>query len=36
MTAVVTAGNFAGGLGLVTLTHITQAMGSRGSDDSDD
>ncbi len=31
MIAVVTAGNLAGGLGLVTLTHITQAMGARES-----
>ena len=29
MVAVVTAGNFAGGLGLVTFTHVTQAMGAR-------
>ncbi|MFB6140806.1 MAG: formate/nitrite transporter family protein [Halosimplex sp.] len=28
MTAVVTAGNFVGGLGLVTLTHVTQAIGA--------
>ncbi|MFC7194012.1 formate/nitrite transporter family protein [Halosimplex aquaticum] len=33
MTAVVTAGNFAGGLGLVTVTHITQAMGAHESDE---
>jgi len=26
---VVTAGNLAGGLGLATLTHVTQVMGSR-------
>ncbi|WP_129116217.1 formate/nitrite transporter family protein [Halegenticoccus tardaugens] len=31
MIAVVTIGNFVGGLGLVTLTHITQAMGARES-----
>ena len=30
--AVVTAGNLVGGLGLVTLTHVTQAMGARESD----
>ncbi len=29
--AVVTAGNLVGGLGLVTLTHVTQAMGAEGS-----
>lgn len=29
MSAVVTAGNLVGGLGLVTFTHITQAMGAR-------
>jgi formate/nitrite transporter FocA (FNT family) len=29
MLAVVTAGNLVGGIGLVTLTHITQAMGAR-------
>ncbi|WP_209452155.1 formate/nitrite transporter family protein [Halosimplex halophilum] len=28
LTAVVTAGNFVGGLGLVTVTHVTQAMGA--------
>jgi formate/nitrite transporter FocA (FNT family) len=31
-TAVVTAGNLVGGLGLVTLTHVTQAIGARESD----
>lgn len=31
MVGVVTAGNFVGGLGLVTLTHVTQAMGARQS-----
>ncbi|MCU4799203.1 formate/nitrite transporter family protein [Halobacteria archaeon HArc-gm2] len=31
--AVVTAGNLAGGLGLVTLTHVTQVMGARESGD---
>ncbi|MFC6824631.1 formate/nitrite transporter family protein [Halopelagius fulvigenes] len=30
-TALVTAGNLVGGLGLVTFTHITQAMGARES-----
>ena len=29
MTTVITAGNFVGGLGLVTLTHVTQVMGAR-------
>jgi formate/nitrite transporter FocA (FNT family) len=29
MTVVVTAGNLVGGLGLVTFTHVTQAMGAR-------
>jgi formate/nitrite transporter FocA (FNT family) len=29
--AVATAGNLVGGLGLVTLTHVTQAMGARDS-----
>jgi len=33
MLVVVTAGNLVGGLGLVTLTHVTQAMGARQSDD---
>jgi formate/nitrite transporter FocA (FNT family) len=32
ITATVTAGNLLGGLGLVTLTHITQAEGARESD----
>lgn len=32
MTAVATAGNLVGGLGLVTVTHVTQAMGTDGSD----
>jgi formate/nitrite transporter FocA (FNT family) len=32
VTVVVTAGNFIGGLGLVTFTHVTQAMGARQSD----
>ncbi|HMB50798.1 MAG TPA: formate/nitrite transporter family protein [Natronoarchaeum rubrum] len=32
-TVVVTAGNLVGGLGLVTLTHVTQAMGAREDDD---
>ena len=32
ITAIVTAGNLVGGLGLVTLTHITQVMGARRSD----
>ena len=31
-TAVVLAGNFVGGLGLVTLTHIAQVKGARESD----
>ena len=31
-TGVVTAGNIVGGLGLVTTTHITQAMGARESE----
>ncbi|WP_135822666.1 formate/nitrite transporter family protein [Halostella litorea] len=31
-TAVVTAGNVVGGLGLVTLTHVTQAIGARESE----
>ncbi|NHN57535.1 formate/nitrite transporter family protein [Halorussus rarus] len=30
-TAVVTAGNFVGGLGLVTLTHVAQVKGARES-----
>jgi len=33
ITAVVTAGNVVGGIGLVTFTHVTQAIGSRESDD---
>lgn len=33
MLVVVTTGNFVGGLGLVTFTHVTQAMGERESDD---
>ncbi|WP_206425075.1 formate/nitrite transporter family protein [Halosimplex salinum] len=33
LTAVVTAGNLVGGLGLVTFTHVTQAMGSDGPDE---
>lgn len=33
MLVVVTAGNLVGGLGLVTFTHVTQAMGERESDD---
>ncbi|WP_137283866.1 formate/nitrite transporter family protein [Halorussus salinisoli] len=32
-TAVVTAGNLVGGLGLVTLTHVAQAKGARESDE---
>ncbi|WP_459191709.1 formate/nitrite transporter family protein [Halosimplex sp. J119] len=32
MTAVVTAGNLVGGIGLVTVTHVTQAMGTDESD----
>jgi formate/nitrite transporter FocA (FNT family) len=32
LLVVVTAGNVAGGLGLVTLTHVVQAMGARESD----
>jgi len=32
-TVIVTAGNLVGGLGLVTVTHITQAMGAREDDD---
>ncbi|WP_224332726.1 formate/nitrite transporter family protein [Haloprofundus halobius] len=32
MTATVTAGNFVGGLGLVTFTHVTQFRGARQSD----
>ncbi|QLH77197.1 formate/nitrite transporter family protein [Halosimplex rubrum] len=32
MTAVVTAGNLVGGFGLVTVTHVTQAMGAESSD----
>lgn len=31
MLVAVTAGNFVGGLGLVTFTHVTQAMGARES-----
>lgn len=31
MLVVVTAGNFVGGLGLVTFTHVTQAIGARES-----
>jgi len=31
MTAIITAGNFVGGLGLVTFTHVTQVMGARES-----
>ena len=31
ITAVVTAGNLVGGLGLVTVTHVAQAMGARES-----
>lgn len=34
MLVVVTAGNVVGGLGLVTLTHITQVMGARQADQS--
>jgi hypothetical protein len=30
-TAVVTAGNFVGGLGLVTLTHVVQWKGASNS-----
>jgi len=33
MTAVVTAGNLVGGLGLVTVAHVTQAMGAHESDE---
>lgn len=33
MLVVVTAGNFVGGLGLVTFTHVTQAMGANESDE---
>lgn len=33
VAAVVTAGNFVGGLGLVTFTHVTQAMGARERDE---
>lgn len=33
LTAVVTAGNVVGGLGLVTVTHITQAMGAHESEE---
>jgi formate/nitrite transporter FocA (FNT family) len=33
MTAVVTAGNLVGGLGLVTVTHVTQAMGAELADE---
>ena len=32
MAAVVTAGNLVGGLGLVTVTHVTQAMGADESE----
>ncbi|WP_224447712.1 formate/nitrite transporter family protein [Haloprofundus salilacus] len=32
MTATVTLGNFVGGLGLVTFTHVTQFKGARKSD----
>jgi formate/nitrite transporter FocA (FNT family) len=32
-TAVVTAGNFVGGLGLVTLTHVAQVRGAEESND---
>ena len=32
ITVIVTAGNLVGGLGLVTLTHITQVMGARRSE----
>lgn len=31
MLVVVTAGNFVGGIGLVTFTHVTQAIGARAS-----
>jgi formate/nitrite transporter FocA (FNT family) len=30
-TAVVTAGNLVGGIGLATFTHVTQARGARSS-----
>ncbi|WP_436908914.1 formate/nitrite transporter family protein [Halosimplex marinum] len=33
LTAVVTAGNVVGGLGLVTVTHVTQAMGADTSEE---
>ncbi len=33
MIAVVTAGNFVGGLGLVTITHVAQGIGARESDE---
>jgi formate/nitrite transporter FocA (FNT family) len=32
MAVLITAGNFVGGLGLVTLTHVTQAIGARESE----
>lgn len=32
MLVVVTAGNLVGGLGLVTLTHVVQAVSARESD----
>ena len=34
--AVVTAGNLAGGLGLVTLTHVAQEMGAKGAESGSD
>ena len=34
LVVVVTAGNFVGGIGLVTLTHVTQAMGSEESSEA--
>ncbi|AGN02798.1 formate/nitrite transporter [Salinarchaeum sp. Harcht-Bsk1] len=34
MTAVVTAGNLVGGLGLVTFSHVTQIYGARDEDQS--
>ncbi|WP_327053855.1 hypothetical protein [Halomicrococcus gelatinilyticus] len=34
LVGVVTAGNFVGGIGLVTLTHVTQAMGSEASSEA--
>lgn len=33
VAAIATAGNFVGGLGLVTLTHVTQVIGAREGDD---